>query len=282
MAGLVSQGYEFTMIYSVPIGGKGRRPGVARRPGARAGFTLIELLVVIAIIAILAALLLPALSKAKQRAERVVCKSNMRQVTLGAIMYAGDNNEVFPNNLRGDGVLHASWLGPASYNYFIKELRIPTNAFSCPNIVKKFPDWLRVQPGGTRMGFYCLWGMPTALDPRLRDASYGTSPAPYDSPRKTTDALTPYSVLMADTIEKGTDLVGSSVNVTFAPHARNGVVVSPSGQMIEPSRIGSEGGNVATPDGAVGWRNQRVMRPHAVVFPVPGQYSPNTKYAGYW
>jgi prepilin-type N-terminal cleavage/methylation domain-containing protein len=70
--------------------------GMNRRQRVYRAFTLIELLVVIAIIAILAGLLLPALAKAKSKAQEVYCLNNMKQIGLGVSMYGSDYNERFP------------------------------------------------------------------------------------------------------------------------------------------------------------------------------------------
>jgi len=86
------------------VSGQLRRRGLkfpsilVRKAGPAAGFTLIELLVVIAIIAILAALLLPALSRAKEKAQKIRCLNNLKQLQLCWHMYVDDNHEITPPN----------------------------------------------------------------------------------------------------------------------------------------------------------------------------------------
>ncbi len=142
----------------------------SRNQHRRGGFTLIELLVVIAIIGILAALLLPALGKARKTSQKAVCMGNLKQILLACTMYTTDNDDRLPYALT-DGTDGSQYLFYSGANPWLQDLLIPYSVslkfdlgqvFRCPNVQNANGTGWLLQPDQSSYRYNCYWAAAEA------------------------------------------------------------------------------------------------------------------------
>ena len=222
-------------------------------------FTLIELLVVIAIIAILAALLFPALANAKERARRTTCRSNLRQFILAIHMYGNEHGERvpsgFPTNQTVPGYEYTPVI-PRETRQVLIEYAGSQKIIECPSLGKPFNTSKGWDVGfyGFVIGYNYLGGH--ARTPWPTD---GGRFIPWISPQTLVDNSS--LPLVADMNDWS-----PAYGKTFAPHGargpilRNGDFSNSNLGGVTPKDIGAVGGNVGLLDGSVTWKPVAQMK----------------------
>ncbi len=231
------------------------------RPCCRHAFTLIELLVVIAIIALLAALLLPVLANAKERARRANCRSAMRQFALALHLYGDDARQTLPSGAPNRPLPpdddHLPVLSNATSNS-IAQYAGAAQMMHCPS----YGDWFIKQQAerpfeerqyGHVVGYNYHGGHTNTPWPAI------VGDATWISPQRLTE--NPGLVLLSDMNDWS-----PGYGQTFAPHTKSGPLLEGMDASNQnragatSAQAGAQGGNVGLLDGSVSWKDIKRMR----------------------
>lgn len=234
----------------------------AETENSESAFTLIELLVVIAVVSLLLAIVLPTLTRVKERTRRVVCQSNIRSFHIAIAAYAADHNTLLPKGGLGDFHNYTIVMAPEIYEQLGGE-------FVCPNLLNPFKGGaVNIFNGGSYqnyqgetpyylLGYNYLGGIPDTPW-----AFSSPAQAEWKSPKKITE--NPRLPIIAEL----NTWTSNTYKLTFAPHGYWGPIHE-SGDSTNQSYngtpsdgIGAAGGHICNLDGSIQWKDIEDMKIH--------------------